>query len=147
MSALFAMDSAQRVQFYDCDPMGVVWHGNYLKYLETARGEFLDFIGYGYTRIYDRGHVFPVVEEKIRYLRPLTVGDSFIVRTNLVEYVNRLVHTYELIRGDEVCMRARSVQVCVAAGFHELSFFMPEDFIAAVEAKTGLSESKSVRER
>ena len=26
-----------RVQFYDCDPMGVVWHGNYLRFMEQAR--------------------------------------------------------------------------------------------------------------
>ena len=37
--SLYTFTSKQKVSFFDCDPMGVVWHGNYLKYLEVARGE------------------------------------------------------------------------------------------------------------
>ena len=35
-----------KVEFYDLDPMNVVWHGNYLKYLEAARCDMLEKIGY-----------------------------------------------------------------------------------------------------
>ena len=30
------------VEFYDLDPMNVVWHGNYVKYLEKARCDLLE---------------------------------------------------------------------------------------------------------
>lgn len=36
------------VQFFDLDPMNVVWHGNYVKYLETARCDLLAKVGYTY---------------------------------------------------------------------------------------------------
>ena len=35
-----------RVPFYDLDPLGVVWHGNYYKYFELARTEFMRSIGF-----------------------------------------------------------------------------------------------------
>ena len=38
---LFKTEMKLTVQFYDLDPMNVVWHGNYLKYLESARCDLL----------------------------------------------------------------------------------------------------------
>lgn len=39
------------VQFFDVDAMHIVWHGNYVKYLETARCAFLSAIGYDYNEM------------------------------------------------------------------------------------------------
>lgn len=141
MSSLYTFESHQKVQFYDCDPMGVVWHGNYLKYLEVARGEFLDFIGYGYHRISEEGNFFPIVEERMKYLRSLRLGDTFTVRVHLDEYVNRLVHSFEIVSGGEICVKARTVQVCLPKDGTELSFFMPKGFTEAVERLPGVRES------
>ncbi|MBQ3775764.1 MAG: acyl-CoA thioesterase [Ruminobacter sp.] len=140
MSHLYTFESHQKVQFYDCDPMGVVWHGNYLKYLEVARGEFLDFIGYGYRRIRDDGNFFPIVDERMKYLHSLRLGDEFTVVVYLDEYVNRLVHSFEIIRDGEICVKAKTVQVCLPVSGSELSFFMPQGFVNAVEALPGVSE-------
>lgn len=38
------------------------WHGNYLKYLETARGRFFELAHYPCKVIYQEGHTFPVAE-------------------------------------------------------------------------------------
>ena len=83
MNSLCVFESLQKVQFYDCDPMGVVWHGNYLRYLEVARGEFLDYIGYGYQKIKEDGNFFPIVEERMKYLHSLRLGDYFRVKVYL----------------------------------------------------------------
>ena len=40
-----------KVEFYDVDTMGVVWHGNYIKYMEAVRCVLLDKIGYGYSEM------------------------------------------------------------------------------------------------
>ena len=37
-----------KVDFNDCDPMRIVWHGNYINYFERARCALLDKIGYNY---------------------------------------------------------------------------------------------------
>lgn len=137
MSSLYTFESRQKVQFYDCDPMGVVWHGNYLRYLEVARGEFLDFINYGYQKISDDGNFFPIVEERMKYLRSLRLGDDFTVRVHLDEYVNRLVHSFEIVCRGEICVKAKTVQVCLPKNGSELSFFMPQGFVDAVEGIPG----------
>ena len=46
--AIFKAETTIKVPFYDNDPMGVVWHGNYVKYLEIARCDTLAKIGYDY---------------------------------------------------------------------------------------------------
>jgi len=38
------------VEFFDVDSMQIVWHGNYLKYMERARCALLDKIGYNTSR-------------------------------------------------------------------------------------------------
>ena len=128
----FAYDG--QAEFYDCDPMGVVWHGNYLKYLEAARGRFLELAHYPYRVIYQEGYTLPVVDLRLKYVKPLLLKDDFTVVSDLLEYENRLVFDQEVRRGDTVCLRARSVQVCVPNNAGELSFFMPETFIRNVRA-------------
>ncbi|MGN1392485.1 MAG: acyl-CoA thioesterase [Succinivibrionaceae bacterium] len=130
--SLYTMNSIQKVQFYDCDPMGVVWHGNYLRYLEVARGEFLDLINCSYYKIDQEHYAFPIVEEKIKYIHSLFLSDTFTVVTHLDEYENRLVHSFEIICNDKICVKARTVQVAIDKESRELSFFMPKFFIDSV---------------
>lgn len=132
--SLYTYISKQKVQFYDCDSMGVVWHGNYLKYLEVARGEFLDLIDYPYERIYAEGYFFPIVEERMKYVSSLRLGDEFEVHTHLDEYENRLVHTFEILKDGVVCVKAKTIQVSLPKNSTSLSFFMPESFVNAVNA-------------
>lgn len=131
--SLFTFSSKQTVEFYDCDPMGVVWHGNYLKFMEKARGEFLKMIDYSYNKIFQEKYVFPIVEERVKYKSSLRLEDKFEVVTSLDEYRNRLVHSFEIRCDERICIIARTVQVALPIGANELSFFMPKGFIGAVE--------------
>ena len=51
-----------RTQFYDLDPMNIVWHGNYVRYLEQARSALLSEIGYGYAEMQASGFAWPIVD-------------------------------------------------------------------------------------
>ena len=53
---------ALKAQFYDVDSMNVVWHGNYVKYFETARCALLGEIGYGYEAMRADGYAYPIVK-------------------------------------------------------------------------------------
>ena len=50
------------VAFHDVDMMGVVWHGQYLRYLENARWALMNRIGYGFEEILASGFIWPVIE-------------------------------------------------------------------------------------
>ena len=83
-----------QVQFYDVDPMQVVWHGHYARFLEHARCALLGGIGYGYDEMKASGYSWPVIDLHIRYARPAVFGQRLRVRAELVEWENRMVIEY-----------------------------------------------------
>ncbi|MGZ5781545.1 MAG: acyl-CoA thioesterase, partial [Burkholderiaceae bacterium] len=56
-----------QVQFFDLDPMEIVWHGNYVKYLEIARCALLDSIDYNYVQMKESGYAWPIIDMHLRY--------------------------------------------------------------------------------
>ncbi|MBC8087906.1 MAG: acyl-CoA thioesterase [Phycisphaerae bacterium] len=86
----------QTVQFYDLDPMEVVWHGNYAKYFEVARCALLDRIGYNYGEMKASGYAWPVIDLHVRYLQPTVFGQTIVVRAEIVEWEHRLKLQYAI---------------------------------------------------
>ena len=117
-----------RVQFYDCDPMGVVWHGHYLKFMEEARHGLLFEIGYDYDMIREEDfYDLPVIEINfIKYIRPLRAGDAYDVILLIRECGVRLVFDYVIGKGDTVCVKARTTQCAVNRKTGAMEFQMPE---------------------
>jgi len=69
-----------RVAFADTDAMGVVWHGNYLRWFEMARTELMRPTDLPYPALVGRGIHLPVIEALVRYRRPARYDDLLIVR-------------------------------------------------------------------
>jgi acyl-CoA thioester hydrolase len=69
-----------RVIYGDTDQMGFVYYGNYLRYFEIARNEYLRQAGAGY-RAFEETHrlMLPVVEAHIRYRRPARYDDELAI--------------------------------------------------------------------
>lgn len=82
------------VQFYDLDPMEIVWHGNYAKYFELARCAVLDQIKYNYAEMKASGYAWPVIDLHVRYLQPLTFQQVIVVRAEIVEWEHWLKIDY-----------------------------------------------------
>jgi acyl-CoA thioester hydrolase len=80
--------------FYDLDPMGVVWHGNYPRFFELGRAALLTKIDYGYQAMQDSGFMWPVIDMHVRYYRPLKLGQWFDVTAAITEWENRLKIDY-----------------------------------------------------
>jgi acyl-CoA thioester hydrolase len=64
-----------RVRYAETDAAGVVYHANYLVYFEVARLELLRALGHPITGIEARGVLLPVVEARLKYLRPARLDD------------------------------------------------------------------------
>ena len=113
--------------FYDIDPMDVVWHGHYVKYLEVARCALLDRFDYGYPRMRESGFLWPVVDLRLKYVRPATFNRPLRVRAEIVEWENRLKIDYlirEAATGAKV-NTASSIQVAVSLETKEMLFVCP----------------------
>jgi len=113
--------------FFDIDPMDVVWHGHYVKYLEVARCALLDRFDYGYPRMRESGFLWPVVDLRLKYVRPATFNRPLRVRAEIVEWENRLKIDYlirEAATGAKV-NTASSIQVAVSLETKEMLFVCP----------------------
>jgi acyl-CoA thioester hydrolase len=114
-------------QFYDLDPMGVVWHGHYARFLEQARCQLLDNIGYNYTEMQASGYIWPIVDMQMKFVRPIRFHQKFIVSAAILESANRLKIEY-IIRDHttgEVLTKATTTQVAVDAATNELCLESP----------------------
>ena len=124
------------VQFHDCDPMGVTWHGHYLGYLEAARSALLNRIGYNFRQMTASGYAWPIVDLKVKYVKTTTFGQRLTVRAALEEYENRLkiAYTIEDSASGEVVTKASTTQVAVDQARGEMSFVSPPAFLDKVRA-------------
>jgi acyl-CoA thioester hydrolase len=134
------------VPFQDSDPMGVTWHGNYFRYLESARAVLLANIGYGYRDMIASGYLWPIVEAQIKYLKPTVFGQRLTVTAELTEYENRLRIAYTIVDHDsgECVTKAHTTQVAVAKESGEMCFCSPQVFIDKVRA---CADARASRER
>ncbi|MDR0599436.1 MAG: acyl-CoA thioesterase [Treponema sp.] len=123
------------VEFYEVDSMEVVWHGNYVNYLERARRALLDHIGYGYGEMKESGYAFPVTGLSLKFIRPLRFGDRVRARAVLEEYENRIRIKYELFNAvtGELTTRGTSTQMAIDMVKGESRFTCPRVFIDRVE--------------
>jgi acyl-CoA thioester hydrolase len=88
---------AVKAQPHHTDYAGIVWHGTYLTWMETARVECLRSIGVDFAELVALGCDLPVVELSLKYHQPIHLGKRAIVRTRLAETVGVRIHwDYEI---------------------------------------------------
>ena len=90
-----------QVQPHHTDYAGIVWHGNYIHWLEEARVEYLSSLGIEFADLVKLGCDLPVVELTLRYRQALQLGQSAIVKANLTLKGVRLNWDYEIRSPDQ----------------------------------------------
>ncbi|NEQ52579.1 MAG: acyl-CoA thioesterase [Leptolyngbya sp. SIO3F4] len=76
-------DYSVRVQPHHTDYSGVVWHGTYIQWMETARVECLRTVNFAFEDFVKAGFDLPVVDLQLRYHHPLTLGAQGLIKTRL----------------------------------------------------------------
>lgn len=87
----------RKVQYYETDRMGITHHANYIRWMEEARIEFLERIGFPYAAMEAAGVLSPVRAVSCQYKRPCTFGDEIHITVS-AEAFNGVVLTlgYEM---------------------------------------------------
>lgn len=86
---------ALRVFYEDTDAGGVVYHANYVRWLERARSDLLDLLGIDQRAALEAGEgLYTVAEVTIRYLAPARLGDTVVIATTALQ-VGRVRCTLE----------------------------------------------------
>jgi acyl-CoA thioester hydrolase len=74
-----------RVRYAETDQMGVVYHANYLVWMEVARVDFCKAIGVDYREMEEDGVVIAVVEAHCRYMYPARFNDEISIAVTVLE--------------------------------------------------------------
>ena len=102
-----------RAYFEDTDLTGVVYHANYLRYMERARSDMLICCGIDQLALLGAGAgYFAVADIDIRFKRPARLGDELTVESHVVRVrAAATVMRQQVRRGDEVLTDA-TVTAC-----------------------------------
>jgi tol-pal system-associated acyl-CoA thioesterase len=132
---LFVYSFPVRVYFENTDAGGVVYHGEYLKFLERARTEWLRHLGYDHQMLGRVNKiVFVVSAIAVEFVKPARLDDAIAVSVQVESLGKvRCVFQQEIRREDEVLLRARVTVACVTAeGFKPVG--IPEALRRKMEA-------------
>jgi acyl-CoA thioester hydrolase len=125
---LFNTEIKLVVPFHDVDPAQVVWHGHYIKYLEIVRCKLLSDVNYSYRAMEESGFFWPVVDLRIKYIRPLLFEQEILVGACVTEWEYRLKMEY-LIRDArtlEKLTKAYTIQVAYDITKKEMLYESPQ---------------------
>ena len=123
------------VEFYDLDPMNVVWHGNYIKYLEAARCDLLSKIGYTYDDMKDDNSAYPVATMELKYIKPAVFKQKLLIETTLESVEPAMIINYlikDKLTGEKL-FKAKSMQIRVDTVTKESLYTAHENFLRKIE--------------
>jgi len=112
---LFTYSFPVRVYFENTDAGGVVYHSEYLKFMERARTEWLRHLGYDH-QVLAREHrvVFVVSAIAVDFLKPARLDDNLAVSVRLESLGRvRCIFEQEIRREDEPLVKARVTVACL----------------------------------
>ncbi|MDQ8182977.1 thioesterase family protein [Pelagicoccus sp. SDUM812005] len=96
-----------QVRYAETDMMGIVYHANYLPWLEIGRTELLRENGLPYKEIEARGLMLPVLDVSVQYKRPAKYDDTVTIHTRIAEKpFLKIKIAYQLTRDGELLATA-----------------------------------------
>jgi acyl-CoA thioester hydrolase len=100
------MSYKHKVQYYETDKMGITHHSNYIRWMEEARIDFLEHIGWEYAKLEDMGLVSPVLNVTCDFRKTTTFSDEISIEVSVKEFRGvKLFLSYEMKneKGETVC--------------------------------------------
>lgn len=105
------------VRYAETDRQGVVYHANFLVWMEIGRTTFLTALGIPYQRLEDRGLLFSVLEARCRYSGAARYGDRVEVTTRVLGVRSRTVRFgYELAVEDRAIASGETTLIALDEG-------------------------------
>lgn len=103
------------VRYAETDQMGVVYHANYLVWMEVGRTALIEDLGFSYAQMERDGIISPVLDIQASYKKPLRYGEKAMVKTWIEEYDGiRVTYGYEISKEDgELAVCGFSKHACV----------------------------------
>lgn len=111
-SSKLSISTRLKVRFHECDPLQIVWHGNYFKYFEVGREDFCARHGFSYLEVKEKGYATPIVKTICEHKLPLRYGDEFIVETKFVNSdAAKLIFKFKIYCNEKLICTGETTQV------------------------------------
>src|SRR5690606_12602601 len=134
-----------RVRYAETDQMGVVYHANYLVYMEEGRTRMMADLGFHYGELERRGVGLAVHRAEVEYRAPALYDEVLLVRTSVTR-----VRSASVALGYEIHRDGDGTRL--ASGVTELACLdltatprrvrmLPEDVKAALQAACAAAET------
>jgi acyl-CoA thioester hydrolase len=132
--------SSIQIRFSEVDSLGIVWHGNYVSYLEDGREAFGREFGLGYYDVSEQGFLIPIVKLDMDFKLQVKYGEEIIIETTFVNNeAAKIMLAYTIYRSsdDAIVLTANSMQVFInEKGMLEL---INPDFFLSWKKRMGIS--------
>lgn len=138
-----------RPRYEETDQMGVVYHGNYYRYFEVGRCEYLRALGYSYRGLEETGIILPVVESSCRYRVPILYDQEIIIRTTIETFQGvKIAFHYQLLdkESGQLLAEGKTLHAFVDKDMHPLRISrLDKAFVSAVKAAMQSEGSQSIQ--
>ena len=133
---VFTMESAVVARYAETDRMGVIYHANYLVWMEVGRTDYLARLGFPYGKLENEGVLFPASTANIKLHRPSYYEDKLVVSTVLESLRSRKVaFGYRVMRDGELLVEGYTEHICVD---HEMKVrTIPESLFEVLRRSLG----------
>lgn len=103
----------RKAYYYETDRMDIIHHSNYIRWLEEARVDLMEQIGYPFAEMEAKGIVSPVLGVSLEYKSPVKFGDEFEINCKLTKFNGcKFELDYEIIN------KTTGMLSCKAHSFH-----------------------------
>ena len=98
-----------KVNYYETDKMGITHHSNYVRWMEEARIDFLDKLGWSFIKLEEEGISSPVMSIECSYKKPTTFPDVVEIKVTIEKLsAVKLIFAYEFSTNGEVVFTGKS---------------------------------------
>lgn len=112
---MYISEKEIEVRYAETDQMGVVYHANYVIWLEIGRTQLIQDLGFTYAGLEADGYISPVTNVNINYKSSVKYGETVTVRTWIESHGKlRTTYGYEILHKDgKIASKATSEHVIV----------------------------------
>jgi|SRR5690554_151086 len=98
---MFVSEKQVEIRYAETDQMGVVYHANYVVYMEIGRTQLIKDLGFDYSKLEQLGYVSPVIDLTVQYKKSLRYGQTATIRTWIEKHDKlRTTYGYEILHED-----------------------------------------------
>ncbi len=105
----------QRINFYDCDPAGIMFYGNVYRLCHSAYESMIGEIMSSDDYWNSKSFVVPIIKTEASYHKPLLPGETAVVELEITQLkASSFELSYNCLNSkNEICVKVKTVHVFV----------------------------------